>query len=407
MIRGKHFLAVFFAILLIGGSFFLGYAVANNQHPAINDVNTLTNKEAGKLESVDFSPFWKAWNKINEKYVATHSTTTVSDQDRVYGAIKGMVDSLGDPYTTFFPPADSAVFQSEISGNFEGVGMEVGVKNGILTVIAALKNTPAERAGVEPGDQILKIDDKNTSETNVDEAVKLIRGPKGSQVKFTILRAGKPDPLTLTMTREVINIPTINTKMRSDGVFVISLYNFSADSPNLFRNALRQFVNSKSDKLVLDLRGNPGGYLEAAVDMASWFLPTGEIVVQEDYGQGKVKDVSRSKGYDIFSKQLKMAILINGGSASASEILAGALSEHGVAKLVGQKSFGKGSVQELINLTPDTALKVTVARWLTPNGKSISEGGLTPDLEVKTTEQDLAAGRDPQLEGAANLLNSK
>ncbi|HZS42917.1 MAG TPA: S41 family peptidase [Candidatus Paceibacterota bacterium] len=407
MNSNKRIVSIILAILLLGGSFFLGLSVGNANHPPINDITTLSNKESGQPDQVDFSPFWKAWGIVNEKYVATHSTTTVSDQDRVYGAIKGMVDSLGDPYTTFFPPADAKVFQSEISGNFEGVGLEMGVKNGILTVISALKNTPAARAGIQPGDQILKINDADATSLNIDEAVQMIRGPKGTKVTFTLLRNGEKQPIVVSLVRETINIPTIDTKMRSDGVFVISLYNFSADSPNLFRNALREFINAHTDKLVLDLRGNPGGYLDAAVDMASWFLPTGDVIVQEDYGQGKEKEISRSKGYNIFSKQLKMAILINGGSASASEILGGALQEHGVAKLVGQKSFGKGSVQELVNLTPDTALKVTVARWLTPNGKSISDGGLTPDLVVPMTEDDVTAGKDPQMEAAANLLKSE
>jgi carboxyl-terminal processing protease len=400
----KKVLAVVIAILLLGGSFFLGMSVAINAHPAINDVNTLSNKEVGKPADIDFSIFWKAWTTINEKYVPTHSTSTASDQDRVYGAIKGMVDALGDPYTTFFPPADSAIFQSEISGNFEGVGMEVGEKDSVLTVISALKNTPAARAGIQAGDKILKIDDTNTANLNVDEAVKLIRGKKGTTVTFTLLREGKKEPFTISVVRDVINIPTLDTNLRPDGIFVIRLYNFSATSPNLFRNALRQFVNAHTDKLILDLRGNPGGYLEAAVDMASWFLPTGDVVVREDYGKGKEEDISRSRGYDIFNKNLKMIILIDKGSASASEILAGALSEHGVAKLVGEKSFGKGSVQELINLTPDTALKVTVARWLTPNGKSISDGGLTPDVEVPMTADDVAAGKDPQMDKASEIL---
>ena len=404
MDSGKRIVAIVVALLLLGGSFFLGMTVGVSAHPAIQDVTTLSDKETGEPPTVDFSPFWKAWNLINEKYVATHSTSTAPDQDRVYGAIKGMVDSLGDPYTTFFPPADSQLFQSEISGNFEGVGMEVGEKDGLLVVISALKNTPADRAGIQPGDKILKIGDTTTTDLNVDEAVKLIRGKKGTSVSFIIARDTVKDPFTVSVVRDVINIPTIDTKLRSDGVFVIALYNFSATSPDLFRNALRQFVNSHSDKLILDLRGNPGGYLEAAVDMASWFLPTGSVIVTEDYGRGKDPDISRSRGYNIFNNNLRMAILINGGSASASEILAGALNEHGIAKLVGEKSFGKGSVQELINLTPDTALKVTVARWLTPNGKSISEGGLTPEVEVKMTQDDVTAGKDPQMEKAAELL---
>ncbi|HRY62976.1 MAG TPA: S41 family peptidase, partial [Candidatus Paceibacterota bacterium] len=197
--------------------------------------------------------------------------------------------------------------------------------------------------------------------------------------------------------------------LREDGVFVVRLFNFSAPSADLFRDALRKFIFSGSDKLVLDLRGNPGGYLEAAVDMASWFLPSGKVIVSEEFGtnSNQAPNIHRSKGYNIFDpKVLKMAILIDKGSASASEILAGALNEHGVAKLVGEKSFGKGSVQELIPVTGDTFLKITVAKWMTPNGHSISDFGLTPDIIVPITKEDIAAGKDPQLERAAKLLIS-
>src|SRR5581483_3237813 len=352
MNSNKRIVSIILAILLLGGSFFLGLSVGNANHPPINDITTLSNKESGQPDQVDFSPFWKAWGIVNEKYVATHSTTTVSDQDRVYGAIKGMVDSLGDPYTTFFPPADAKVFQSEISGNFEGVGLEMGVKNGILTVISALKNTPAARAGIQPGDQILKINDADATSLNIDEAVQMIRGPKGTKVTFTLLRNGEKQPIVVSLVRETINIPTIDTKMRSDGVFVISLYNFSADSPNLFRNALREFINAHTNKLVLDLRGNPGGYLDAAVDMASYFLPAGDTIVTEDYDGHAQNVVHKSLGYNIFNNNLKMAILVDKGSASASEIFADALRHYGVAKLIGTNTFGKGVVQELFQITP-------------------------------------------------------
>ena len=405
----KKIVGIILAVLLIGGSYTLGFREGSGQVSPMPPVN-LVNTASGAPASVDFSIFWKAWNSVNEKYVPTTGSTsssTVTDQDRVYGAIKGMVDALGDPYTTFFPPAESQQFQSEISGNFEGVGMEIGIKDDVLTVIAALKNTPAERAGISPGDQILKINDTPTPNLTIDEAVNLIRGKKGTTVTFTLGREGKNQPIVVNVVRDVINIPTIDYNLRSDGIFIIHLYNFSANSPDLFRQAIQSFVKSGSKKLILDLRGNPGGYLEAAVDMASYFLPTGDVVVREDYGKGREEEISRSRGYNLFGKDLKMIILINKGSASASEILAGALSEHGVAKLVGEKSFGKGSVQELVNLTPETALKVTVARWLTPNGKSISENGLTPDYPVTMTQDDATAKRDPQLDKAVQLLNSR
>jgi carboxyl-terminal processing protease len=283
--------------------------------------------------------------------------------------------------------------------------MEIGISpDGFLTVIAPLKNTPAEKAGVLAGDKIVMIEDKSAVKMSTEEAIKMIRGEIGTPVVVTFERKGLKEPLVKTLVRASIEIPTVNTKPMSDGVFVISLYSFSATSPNLFRGALRDFVESGSNKLVLDLRNNPGGYLEAALDMASWFLPTGKVVVTENFGENIEPKIYRSKGYDIFNDNLKFVILVNEGSASASEILAGALREQGQATLIGTNTFGKGSVQELVSLTSDTSLKITVAHWFTPLGKSISNGGLTPDIEVKLTAENTKDGKDPQMEAAIKYL---
>jgi carboxyl-terminal processing protease len=228
-----------------------------------------------------------------------------------------------------------------------------------------------------------------------------------TRVRLLIAREGVDAPFEVSVTRAVIDIPTLDYEYRSDGIFVIRLYNFSATSPNLFRNALREFVRTGSGKLLLDLRGNPGGFLEASVDMASWFLPPGTPIVREEYKDGGAQVVHRSKGYDIFGNKLKMVVLIDQGSASASEILAGALSEHGVATLVGETSFGKGSVQELVRITPDSSLKVTIAQWLTPNGLSISAGGLKPDVVVEVTPENVKQGKDVQFAEAVKILNQK
>ncbi len=404
----KYKISIIVSILVIGASFFCGvYVGANGNKNSFLEAN-LENKDAGVLVKADFGPFWKAWNILNEKHVASGSSTPqITDQEKVWGAIEGLTSSFKDPYTVFFPPADAEIFENDISGNFQGVGMEIAIRDGILTVIAPLKGTPAQKAGILAGDKILKIDEKTTNDMNSDEAVKLIRGKGGTKVKFTILRNGSDNPIEISVVRATIDIPTIKSYTRADGVFVIELYNFSAISTDLFRKALREFVASRTNKLVLDLRGNPGGYLEASIDMASWFLPLGDVIVRENFGPDKDEIVHRSKGYSIFNENLKMAVLIDGGSASASEILAGALQEHGVAKLVGSNSYGKGSVQELVKITPDTSLKVTIARWLTPNGKSISDGGLKPDIEVKRTADDVAKGIDPQMKAAVELLLKK
>ena len=378
-----------------------GLYVGGSNYREIDKILGVSDKEPQIETQADFSPFWKVWNTIDEKYPSAEG---VSDQDRIYGAISGLMSSLNDPYSVYFDPEETKSFEEEISGNFEGIGMEVGMKDKTLTVVAPLKNTPAYRADIKSGDKILKIDDKVTTGMSVEESIKLIRGPKGTTVTLTILRAGLNQPKEIKIVRDTIEIPTLDTEIREDGIFVIKLYSFSANSSSLFRNAMKQFVNTGSHKLILDLRGNPGGYLDASVDMASWFLKGGKTVVTEDYGNNRSPVMFRSKGYDIFNEKLKFVILIDGGSASASEILAGAMKDHNRATLVGTQSFGKGSVQEVVDVTPDTILKITVARWLTPNGNSISEKGLTPDYVVEITEKDLANKVDPQMNKAVELL---
>ena len=399
----KHTALLIIGVLIAIGSFNLGF---NSGEKSLSTaIVGIENATEGKPTNVDFAPFWKAWNLLNEKYVSASTTSkTVDNQEKVWGAIQGLTNSLGDPYTVFFPPVESELFESDIRGNFEGVGMEVVAKDGAITVIAPLKNSPASRAGIMTGDRIIKIDNKETANLSTEDAVQIIRGPRGTKVTLAILRNGAKEPINIEVTRDVIDIPTIDTKELPGGIFLIELYSFSAQSPNLFRGALREFILSNNDKLILDLRGNPGGYLEAAIDMASWFLPSSKVVVREDFGPSKDEKIYRSKGYNIFNDSLKFVILVDKGSASASEILAGALSEHGKAVLVGDKTFGKGSVQELVNITPKTSLKVTIARWLTPNGLSISQDGIEPNFIVKYSLTDREAGHDPQLAKAIEIL---
>ncbi len=367
---------------------------------------------ANQPENVDFSPVWKAWEIIDAKFVpaAVASTTVVAsttegkNDERVYGMIEGLASSLGDPYTYFLPPQEATQFAADMSGLFEGVGMEVAIKDQILTVVTPLKGTPAERAGIKSGDRILKIDEASTEGMEVDAAIKLIRGPRGTQVTLLIAREGWGEARDIKVTREVINVPIVNTTLRPDGVFVIAVATFTSNAPDLFRDALREFKKSGSNKLIIDMRGNPGGYLEAAVQMASWFMPAGKVIVTEDYAGHDDNIVHRSMGYNIFGKDLQVVILQDKGSASAAEIFAGAMRINAGAKLVGTNSFGKGSVQELVDITPGTSLKITVARWLGPDGHQIPLTGIVPDYEVKYTEEDANAGVDPQLDKALELL---
>lgn len=357
--------------------------------------------------NVDISAFWQAWALLNRNFVKTGSSTIPTDQEKLYGAIQGLTESYGDPYTAFLPPEEAKQFNENISGSFGGVGMEMGNRDNRITVIAPLKGSPAERAGIRSGDVVVMVDATSTAGMSVDDAVKLIRGPEGTSVRLTLERAGVAEPIAVTIRRETINIPIIEGKIEN-GVYVIELYSFSQNSAELFRQELRTFMQSGQKKLLLDLRGNPGGYLEAAVQMASFFLPIGEVVVTEDYGGKQRNVVHRSLGYNVFSgRNLKMGVLVDQGSASASEILAGALAQHGVAKLVGTRTFGKGSVQQLMELGGGAELKITVARWLTPDGSSIADGGLTPDTVVERTAEDIAAGKDPQKDAAIKWLKTQ
>ena len=363
-------------------------------------------------EGVDFTPVWRAWNLLDQKYVNAYATSSeavaTTPEERVWGMIQGLAASLGDPYTVFLPPSEAEIFQADISGSFEGVGMEIAIRDNVLTVVSPLKGTPASRSGLKSADQIIEIDGESTRNLDIDAAVQRIRGPKGTEVVFTVLREGQGEALTITVVRDTIEIPTIETELRADGIFVIELLNFSAKSPELFRNALREFVDTGSRKLIVDLRGNPGGFLEASVDIASWFLPSGKIIVTEDFGGKAENRIHRSRGYDLFSTDTtQVVILVDRGSASASEILAGSLKEHQVATVIGTRTFGKGSVQELLKVTGETSLKVTVARWLLAGDVFITQDGIEPNITVEIPENAEDSERDVILEEAIEFLSQE
>jgi len=395
--KNKYIPISIVSLVILCAVFYIGFSSGKNS--ALSNMN-LSADDSTIVTQSQFAPFWKTWQILNEKDVNSTSTTA---QDKIWGAIQGLASSYNDPYTVFFPPSQNALFQSDIQGDFGGVGMEIGIKDGQLVAISALKGTPASLAGVKSGDMILKIDATSTQGMPVDQAVSFIRGPKGSTVEITFLPVGAKDPVVKKIVRDTINIPTLDTVKLPGGIFDIKLYSFTAQSPDLFRKALREFILSGDHKLILDLRGNPGGYLDAAWDMASYFLPAGKVVVTEDFGTKGSPNIYASKGYNVFNSNLRMLILVDKGSASASEILAGALGEQGVAKLVGEKTFGKGVVQELIPITDNTSLKVTVARWLTPDGHNLSHDGLDPDYPVSsassTPQNDLVQNKAVELLG--------
>jgi carboxyl-terminal processing protease len=379
-------------------AFFLGYIFGNK--------NTTTNAAGQQNQLItthgDFTQFWNVWSLLDEKYPFKEKIP--ADTDRMYGAIAGMVASFKDPYTMFFPPKEAKLFAEDVKGEFSGVGMEVGMKDGILTVISPLKGSPAERSGVLAGDYIIKVDGKTTEGMSPEEAITLIRGKAGTSVILTIARKGNSNFQDITIVRETIAMPIIETKIDGD-IFIINFYSFSETSPKLFADAFQKFKESGLKKMIIDLRNNPGGYMDAAVDIGSYFIPQGKIIIRESFGETQPETIYRSNGTDeMLPRNFKLIVLVNGGSASASEILAGALSEHGVAKTVGTQTFGKGSVQELIPLTDGSSVKITVAKWFTPNGISISEKGITPDYVV--TPGDTKSDTDTVLDEAKKLLGT-
>jgi len=400
-------LGIALALLLAVATFFSGLHMGSDtrQEASIFSFFTRDTKSVPAHE-VDLREFWRVWNLLEEKYVDPSITTSLSNEEKIQGAIDGLVRSYGDPYTSYLPPAEASMFEDDISGNFSGVGMEVGMREGIVTVIAPLPSSPAERAGLMAGDTLVRIDGKSTESMSIDEAVRLIRGEKGTNVTLTIFRKGDDEFRDFTITRDTIAIPTSKTEVKDD-VFIISLYSFNAISEAEMQYALREYIRSGKKKMILDLRGNPGGYLQSAVSISSYFLPIGKTIVREHFGDSSREVVYRSSGKEIGSfKPESFVVLVDGGSASASEIVAGALQEHGVARIVGSQTFGKGSVQELVQLEGGSSLKITIARWLTPNGTSISDGGLTPDIVVERTAQDRIDENDTQLKAALEFLKN-
>lgn len=363
--------------------------------------------DATPNQSVDLADFWKAWNALEANYVITHASSTIpSTKERLYGAIKGLANSYGDPYTVFLPPEESKAFNESISGSFAGVGMEIGIKDDVLTVIAPLKGTPAQAAGIKAGDKIIAIDGKSTEGISVDKAVSVIRGPKGTVIGFTLIREGKS--FDIQVTRDTIQVPETDDGIDpASGVYHIALFEFTASSAGLFDQAFARFKASGSNKLVIDLRGNPGGYLDSSVDIASHFLRKGATVVTEDFGGKEPNNQHVSLGYNDVPSGTKIAVLIDGGSASASEILAGALQDSKAATIIGTKSFGKGSVQTIMDLG-EGSLKVTVARWVTPAGHWIMGNGVQPDIVVAYKEAGATTTPkiDPQMARAVKFLTT-
>lgn len=347
------------------------------------------------FSSNNISILWDVWRILESKYIEKEK---IDIQKAFYGALNGLVKSVGDDYTEFYSPEEAKIFNEDVSGSFEGVGMEITIKKGLVTVVAPLEDTPAWRAGIKAGDVILKINGEDATNLKLQEAVKKIRGPKGTKVTLTIIRDEFKEPKDFVIVRDVIVVHSVKTKMLDSNIGYLKIINFGGNSVSEFTQGVVNLLNQGAEKLIVDLRNNPGGFLESAVIIAGWFLPKGKIVVKEDFGKDKTQRIHFSQGPGILSNY-PTVVLINQGSASASEILAAALKENLGFKLIGQKTFGKGSVQQIFNLADGSLVKVTVARWLTPQNNLIEGQGVEPDIKVEEKENE-----DKALEKAIEIL---
>lgn len=350
-------------------------------------------------------------NILDQDFISWKASSTAPTiQDLNYGIIKGYVEAYNDPYTQFFTPQESKQFEGNIKGSFGGIGAYIGYKDGYTVIISTIKNSPAERAGVKGGDIIVSVDATSTRGLSADAVVSYVRGDIGTEVTLGVLHKNESKIVKIKINRAKVDVPILDTETRGD-VFIIHFYSFTEDSASRFQEALKKFSESGKVKLIIDLRGNGGGYLDSAINIASFFLPKDKVIVSEKNSKLGDDKKDYSLGYDFFDhKILKLAVLIDGGSASASEILAGALKDNGVATVVGEKSFGKGSVQQLIKLSDGSDIKVTVAKWFTPHGVNISESGILPDVIATSSEVAKfdTAGKiiDEQLNKAVDVVNN-
>lgn len=364
---------------------------------------SIVNKEPPKNINIDFKLFWDTWDLLSRSYL---DKKAIDPNKLFYGAISGMVSAVGDPYTVFLPPEQQKFSKEELNGSFEGVGIQLGFnKDKRLVVIAPLDGTPAQKAGIKPQDMIIKINDKETTNMTLPEAVNLIRGPKGTQITLSIFGEGESDARSVTLTRDEIIVKSVEVSFKDTNsgksVAVIKLSRFGERTKEEWNGVVSEVLAKDPQTVVLDLRNNPGGFLDGAVFIASEFLEGGNVVLQENSeGQRTAFKVTRAGKLT----QIPMGVLINKGSASASEIVAGAIQDRGRGKLVGEKSFGKGTIQEAQDLERGTGIHITVAKWLTPDGRWVNDtSGLDPDVKIDMDKEDVT--KDPQLEKALELLD--
>ncbi|OGL98395.1 hypothetical protein A2304_01720 [Candidatus Uhrbacteria bacterium RIFOXYB2_FULL_57_15] len=403
--RPSRAVVTLLVVVLVGSSFSTGWFLGKQQ-----GVRSVVPEGEGRVlnqnsvsaflsDDVDFGQFWDVWNLVKENFYRQ----PVSDKDLFYGALAGMVAGAGDPYTVYFDPDQAQEFQNALSGVFSGIGAEIGVHDGLLVVVAPLQDSPAQHAGLQSGDTIWAIDGVETVGMSVEQAVTRIRGEVGTQVTLTVSHDGLSAAEDVVITRDVITIDSVEWEYTDDGIVVISLYEFNDDTSALFNEAMNELLSKDVNGIVLDLRSDPGGLLSTAIDVASAWVGYRPVVLEKEH-----EDTHSFSGISAPRLQgIPTAVLVDGGSASASEIVAGALQDYGLATLVGTQTFGKGSVQDYRPLPDGSAIKVTIAQWFTPNGRSINETGITPDEVIEYTKEDSDAKRDPQKEKAFEILRAR
>ncbi|KKS95092.1 MAG: Carboxyl-terminal protease [Microgenomates group bacterium GW2011_GWC1_43_13] len=406
--KARNFILILvFAVAVFAGGYRLGvqgYKAEVTKALQVNISRTLPPEK-----NVDFSLFWQIWDVLSEKYF---DKSKLIPSQLVYGAISGMVSAVGDPYTMYLPPSQNKIVNDDLSGSFEGVGIEIGYKNTHLAVVSPLPGSPAEKAGVKPGDYIAHITDLkkqvdvDSSNLGLSQAVDYIRGPAGTVVTLTLVREGIPAPIVVDLTRVKLDIPSVILSWVGTGSTIanVKIAKFDSATPGEWDKVVREITDKCQTQkvackgIIIDLRNNPGGYLQSAVEIASDFVPIDTTVVIQENGDGIRQEFKSDKLPRL--KDYKVVVLVNGGSASASEILAGALRDNRGIKLVGDKSFGKGTIQEPVNISGGSGLHVTTAKWLTPNGTWVHEKGLIPDVEIANEDATV----DAQLEAAVKLF---
>jgi len=411
MVRNRN-IKLYILILLFSSATFAGGWYFGNQGYEVKFEGSSSSVQGAKIvnkntvqppRTVDFAVFWKVWDTLEDRHV----DRPFDPQQLLYGALKGLAEAVDDPYTAFLPPPENKEVQDNLNGRYEGIGAELGIRDELLTIISPLDGSPAEAAGVKPGDVVLEVDGEETAALNLNEAVSKIRGPAETAVVLTLLRDGGEEtrePFSVEIIRQQITIKSVSWEPKDEGIAYIRVARFGEATNTDWDRVVDEIINNQSPvtkAIILDVRSNSGGYLQASIHIASEFTNTG-VIVYEEFGDGQRREFKSDHQGRL--TMLPVVVLINGGSASASEILAGALRDLKGSQLVGEQSFGKGTVQDAIEFIDGSSIHVTIARWLTPNGDNIDEAGLEPAVVVERTEEELEAGVDSQLEKAIEIV---